>query len=150
MDWRKEQEGPYDRQQGLGRTTVLLVENKEVTACLLAFVLQKNGYRVIHSNNGAHAKSVMSAINPPDAVLLDRALPDTTGLELPACMRTQEHWHRIPVAMLTTNADTLDPRQAVGLGGNDSILKPVSPTRLATRLNRLLTGMRAFLLTIPQ
>ena len=119
--------------------TILMVENEEVTACLLEFVLQKNGYRVIHSNNGAHAKSLISTMEPPNAVLLDTTLPDTTGLDLLAYLRAQKHWETTPVAMLTTSAESLDPGQAALLGVNDSILKPVSPTRLATRLNRLLT-----------
>ena len=127
---------------GSSGLTVLMVENEEDTACLLEFVLQKNGYRVIHSYNGDHAKRLMSAMEAPDAVLLDMALPDMSGLDLLAYLRTQEHWRNTPVAMLTTSADSLDPRQAARLGIHDSILKPVSPTRLATRLNRLLTDSR--------
>lgn len=96
--------------------TILMVENEEDTACLLEFMLQKNGYRVIHSNNGHHAKSLMSSMDPPDAVLLDMALPDTTGLDLLAYLRTRQHWQTIPVAMLTTNAESLDPEQAALLG----------------------------------
>lgn len=122
--------------------TILMVENEEITACLLEFVLQKNGYRVIHSNNGDHAKRLMSAMDPPDAVLLDMVLPDTTGLDLLAYLRTQTPWQTTPVVMLTTHAESLDPGQAALLGVDDYILKPVSPTRLATRLNRLLKHSR--------
>lgn len=118
--------------------TILIVEDEEDTACLLEFVLQKNGYRVIHSNNGEHAKSLITTMAPPDAVLLDIFLPDTTGLDLLAYLRTQEPWKKTPVAMLTANTENLDMRRAALLGANDYILKPVSPTQLATRLNRLL------------
>lgn len=118
--------------------TILMVENKEDTACLLEFVLQKNGYRVIHSNNGSQAKSLISAMDPPDAVLLDMTLPDTTGLDLLDYLRTQTRWQTTPVALLTTNVESLDSVRAAGLGVNDYILKPVSPTRLAMRVNRLL------------
>lgn len=110
---------------GSSGLTVLMVENEEDTACLLEFVLQKNGYRVIHSHNRDHAKRLMSAMDVPDAVLLDMALPDMSGLDLLAYLRTQEQWHSTPVAILTTSADSLDPRQAARLGINDSILKPV-------------------------
>ncbi len=118
--------------------TILLVEDEEDTACLLEFVLQKNGYRVIHSNNGQRARSLITTMEPPDAVLLDIFLPDTTGLDLLAYLRTQERWQKTPVAMLTANSESLDMRKAALLGANDYILKPVSPTRLAMRLNRLL------------
>jgi DNA-binding response OmpR family regulator len=118
--------------------TILMIENEEVTACLLDFVLQKNGYRVIHSNNGAHAKKLISTMEPPNAILLETALPDTTGLDLLAYLRARKHWERTPVTMLTTGAENLDMRQAALLGANDYILKPVSPTRLAARLNQLL------------
>ena len=122
--------------------TILMVENEEVTVCLLEFVLQKNGYRVIHSNNGEHAKRLMSTMDPPDAVLIDMILPDTTGLDLLAYLRIQARWQTTPVAMLTTNAESLDPAQTALLGVDDYIRKPVSPTRLATRLNRLLKHSR--------
>lgn len=119
--------------------TILMVENEEVTVCLLEFVLQKNGYRVIHSKDGRQAKHLIATMDPPDAVLLDMALPDTTGLNLLAYLRTHTHWRTIPVVMLTASTENFDWRQAARLGVNDYILKPVSPTRLATRLNRLLT-----------
>lgn len=118
--------------------TILMVEDEEDTACLLEFVLQKNGYRVIHSNNGEHAKSLITTMEPPDAVLLDIFLPDATGLDLLAYLRTQEPWKKTPVAMLTADTETIDMRKAALLGANDYILKPVSPTQLAMRLNRLL------------
>ncbi len=118
--------------------TILMVENEEVTVCLLEFVLQKNGYRVIHCKDGRQAKHLLVTMDPPDAVLLDMALPDTTGLDLLACLRRHIHWRTIPVVVLTAGIENFDLRQAARLGVNDYILKPVSPTRLATRLNRLL------------
>lgn len=118
--------------------TVLLVEDEEDTACLLKFVLEKNGYRVIHSNSGQHARSLISTMEPPDAVLLDFFLPDATGLDLLAYLRSQPEWQKTPIAILTADIENLDMRKALLLGATDCILKPVSPTRLATRLNRLL------------
>lgn len=119
---------------------ILLVEDQEDTACLLEFVLQKNGYRVIHSNTGEHARRLITTMAPPDAVLLDVHLPDISGLDLLVHLREQEQWKNIPVAMLTADTDSLDMRRAALLGANDYIVKPVSPTQLATRLNRLLRG----------
>ncbi len=77
-------------------------------------------------------------MEPPNVVLLDIALPDTNGLDLLAYLRTQTHWQKTAVALLTTGADNLDMRQAALLGVDDYILKPVGPTKLAIRLNRLL------------
>lgn len=125
----------YSDKSGL---TILLIEDEEETACLLEFVLHKNGYRVIHSHSGWHAKSLITTMEPPDVVLLDERLPDTTGLDLLAYLRTQGQWQKIPIAILTAHADGPDRRKAALLGANDHILKPVSPTRLASRLNRLL------------
>ena len=82
----------YNDSSGL---IILLIEHKEDTECLLEFVLRKNGYRMIHSNNGRHAKSLITTMEPPDAVLLDVRLPDTTGLDVLAHLRTQPQWRTI-------------------------------------------------------
>lgn len=119
---------------------ILLVEDQEDTACLFEFVLQKNGYRVIHSNTGEHARRLITTMAPPDVVLLDVLLPDTSGFDLLVHLREQKQWKNLPVAMLTTDTDSLDRRRAALLGANDYIIKPVSPIQLATRLNRLLSG----------
>lgn len=118
--------------------TILLIEDENETSCLLEFVLQKNGYRMIRSRSGQHARSLITTIEPPEAVLLCERLPDMTGLDLLAYLRTQSLWQKIPVAMLTPHGDSPNLQKATLLGANDHLLKPVSPTRLATRLNCLL------------
>lgn len=117
--------------------TILMVENEEVTACLLEFVLQKNGYRVIHSNNGAHAKSLISTMEPPNAVLFDARLPtQPVSISSPAGAETLGD---------NTGRHAHDQRREPrpGTGGTPRrqrlYSQTVSPTRLATRLNRLLT-----------
>ena len=68
----------YHPVQGSPGLTILMAENEEVTACFLEFVLQKSGDRVIRSNNGEHAKRLMSVMNHPEAVVIDTTLLDTT------------------------------------------------------------------------
>lgn len=132
----------YHPVQGSPGLTILMAENEEVTACFLEFVLQKSGDRVIRSNNGEHAKRLMSVMNHPEAVVIDTILLDTTRAGLLAYLRIQAPCQATPAAMLTTNAESLDPGQAALLGVDDHILKPVSPTRLATRWNRLVKQPR--------
>ncbi len=118
--------------------TVLLVKDGEDTECLLEFVLRKHGYRVIHSKSNRHARNLILSMEPPDAVLLALHLSDATGLDLLAHLRAQPHWKTVPIAMLTTQAESVDLAEAARLGAHDHILTPISPTRLVTRLNRLL------------
>lgn len=106
--------------------TILMVENEAATACLLEFVLEKNGYRVVHSNNGVHVKALIATMEPPNLVLLDMASPDTNGLDLLAYLRTQTHWQKTAVALLTTSVDNFDMRQAALLGAPTTIFSNLS------------------------
>lgn len=118
--------------------TVLLVKDGEETEYLLEFVLRKHGYRVIHSNSNLHVRNLILSMEPPDAVLVALQLSEATGLELLLHLRAQAHWKTVPVAMLTTQTESLVLAEAARLGAYDHILTPISPTRLVTRLNRLL------------
>lgn len=118
--------------------TLFLIDDEDEASCLLEFVLQTNGYRIIWSHNGRRARTLIATVESPDAVLPGDCLPDMTGLDLLAFLRTQSLWQTIPVAMPTARADSPDLRRATALGANDHIVKPVSPTRLAARWNHLL------------
>jgi len=110
--------------------TVLMIEDHDDTACLVRFILERNGYTVRHAPDGWNAKRLTETTEPPDLVLLDISLPSLSGLEVLRVIRSTVAWQRIPVIMLTTNSRTESMVEAINLGATEYLTKPFSPERL--------------------
>jgi len=70
----------------------------------------------------------------PDLVLLDISLPDTTGLEVLKKIRAEQKDRVLPVIFLTSEKGIRIKAQALGLGADDYLTKPISPVELAARI----------------
>ena len=82
---------------------VLIVEDEPDIRGLLAFHLEREGYQVFKSNNGADALRQVRA-RPPDLVLLDLMLPEMDGHEVFRRLREDPQLGAIPVVFLTARA----------------------------------------------
>jgi two-component system response regulator len=60
----------------------------------------------------------------PDIILLDINLPERSGLEILAEIKSDEYLKKIPVVMLTTSGEAADVRTAYDLHANCYIVKP--------------------------
>ena len=110
--------------------TVLMIEDHDDTACLVRFILERNGYAVRHAPDGRNAKRLTESSEPPDVVLLDISLPSLSGLEVLRIIRSTPEWQRIPVIMLTANGRPESMAEATTLGATEYLKKPFSPEHL--------------------
>lgn len=110
--------------------TVLMIEDHDDTACLVRFILERNGYAVKHAPDGWNAKRLTETTEPPDLVLLDISLPSVSGLEVLRTIRTTPEWQWIPVIMLTANSRPETMTEATNLGATEYLKKPFSQERL--------------------
>jgi DNA-binding response OmpR family regulator len=110
--------------------TVLMIEDHDDTACLVRFILERNGYAVRHAPDGRNAKRLTETREPPDLVLLDISLPSLSGLEVLRAIRSTPEWQRIPVIMLTANGRPESIAEATTLGATEYLKKPFSPEHL--------------------
>lgn len=123
-------------------TTILMVEDSEDIAFLVRFLLERNGYRVEHAEDGRQALARLTEKEDsgqvPDLVLLDSMLPYHDGLEILTRLRAQPAWEQVPVIMLTAKSREEDIIRALELGADDYVTKPFQPDELLARLRRLL------------
>jgi DNA-binding response OmpR family regulator len=118
--------------------SVLVVEDDVHIAHVLSFMLERQGYRVIHVADGRAAVQHVVAEPAPDLVLLDVMLPYVDGFEIVGLIRAQAGWEAVPVLMLTAKNTERDTVRALDAGANDFIIKPFQPQELLARLRRFL------------
>lgn len=110
--------------------TVLMIEDHDDTACLVRFILERNGYAVRHAPDGKNAKRLTESSEPPDLVLLDISLPSLSGFEVLSAIRSTPAWEQIPVVMLTANGRPESMAEATTLGATEYLKKPFTPEHL--------------------
>lgn len=66
----------------------------------------------------------------PDMILMDLHMPNCNGLELAAVIRQQEEYIGIPIVFLSAEASMDTQLEAMRLGGDDYLLKPITPEHL--------------------
>ncbi len=113
-----------------GNGTILVVEDHEDTACLLRFILEREGYGVTLIFDGQVLQDLITTTPPPDLLLLDIMLPSLTGLELLRAVRTTPEWQWIPVILLTADSRTETMTEAANLGATEYVQKPFNAERL--------------------
>jgi DNA-binding response OmpR family regulator len=118
--------------------TVLVIEDDVHIAHVLVFMLEHQGYRVIHAADGRAAVQHVVAEAAPDLVLLDVMLPYVDGFEIIGLIRAKAGWRDTPVIMLTAKNTERDAVRALDAGASDFIIKPFQPQELLARLRRFL------------
>jgi DNA-binding response OmpR family regulator len=103
-------------------STILLVDDEESVQRLLAYPLERDGFRVIPAHDGEEALERFAA-EPVDLVVLDIMLPKLDGLEV--CKRVRAE-SMVPIIMLTARDDEFDKVLGLELGADDYITKPFS------------------------
>lgn len=121
-----------------GTRAILVVEDHEDTACLLRFILEREGYGVTHICDGRMAQDLITTTPPPDLFLLDITLPSVTGLELLRTVRTTPEWQWVPVILLTADSRPETMVEAASLGATEYVQKPFIPERLLKSIHLFL------------
>ena len=117
------------------RPTVLLVDDEESVQKLLAYPLEREGYRVVQARDGEEAL-VRYRAEPIDLVILDLMLPRLDGLAV--CRRLREEQSTVPIIMLTARGDEGDKVLGLELGADDYITTPFSIREFMSRVRALL------------
>jgi DNA-binding response OmpR family regulator len=113
---------------------VLLVEDEENLASLVAAYLEQEGYRVVSVGTGGEALQAVEQ-QPVRLVVLDLNLPDMDGLDVCRQIRIRSS---VPIVMLTARDEEADRLAGLGAGADDYIGKPFSPRELVARMKAVL------------
>jgi DNA-binding response OmpR family regulator len=107
---------------------------------VLTYILRREGYETIAAYDGEQGWARFEA-ESPELVVLDANMPGLDGMEVCRRIRTVS---TAPVIMLTARTDERDIVTALGLGADDYITKPFSPSQLVARVKAVLRRAQAF------
>lgn len=109
---------------------ILIVEDDRGMAELEKDYLQVNGFKVDIEETGKRALRKALKIDY-DMVILDIMLPDIDGFEV--CKKLREK-KDIPILFVSAKTDDIDKIRGFGLGADDYITKPFSPSEMVARV----------------
>jgi two-component system, OmpR family, response regulator len=115
-------------------STILLVDDEDSIQKLLAYPLEREGFRVLQARDGEEALACFAS-ERVDLVVLDVMLPKLDGLEVCKRLRAESG---VPIIMLTARDDELDKVLGLELGADDYITKPFSIREFRSRVRALL------------
>ena len=114
---------------------ILIVEDELSIAELERDYLEINGYEVVIETDGN--KGLRLALDEDfQLIILDLMLPGTDGYEI--CRKVREV-KNVPVIMVSAKKDDIDKIRGLGLGADDYVTKPFSPSELVARVKAHLT-----------
>lgn len=99
-------------------------------------------FEVIEAENGRQAKTLLSS-QEFDAILLDKNLPDSDGIELCQYIRNDLHNELVPLIMVTGSNTTQDLASGLNSGANDFVTKPFNPIELVSRIRSAVSRKRS-------
>ncbi len=109
---------------------ILIVEDEEAIADLEKDYLELSDFEVTVKNNGTDGLEEALA-NDYNLIVLDLMLPGIDGFEV--CKKIREK-KDIPVLMVSAKKDDIDKIRGLGLGADDYMTKPFSPSELVARV----------------
>lgn len=118
---------------------VLSVEDDPAQAEFIRVVLEAGGFLVTTCGDPQGFESSLVA-SQPDLILMDADLPGLSGFDLTRYLRIEERFATLPVVFLTALGDERARIEAVRAGGDDLLVKPVTPglllSTVAARIER--------------
>jgi diguanylate cyclase (GGDEF)-like protein len=126
--------------------TLLLVDDDAMNRDALQRRLARKGYTVLTADSGPRALETVNA-HRVDAVLLDVMMPGMSGIETLRRLRQSHSIAELPVIMVTANDRSDDVVDALDLGANDYVTKPIDFPVVLARIRTQVTARRADPLT---
>src|SRR5262249_46264505 len=121
---------------------LLVVDDNAENRDMLSRRLERKGFAVRSAADGFQALELVDK-ERVDLVLLDIMMPGISGLEVLKALRTTRSPAELPVIMQTARVESEDVVEAVELGANDYVTKPLDVPVVLARVQAQLRARRA-------
>jgi diguanylate cyclase (GGDEF)-like protein len=127
---------------GNPKPRILIVDDISDNRTILTRRFQRRGFDVVEADNGLTAIELIDK-DPFDLVLLDVMMPGIDGIETLKRIRNQRSASALPVIMVTAKSESANIVDALELGANDYVTKPVDFAVALARVNTQISRKRA-------
>ncbi len=116
---------------------ILVVDDHDVNRELLSIYLGSCGYNVIEASNGVEAVRIATS-EMPHLIIMDLSMPVLDGFEAARLMREVPVISQVPILAYTAHDSCSHRDQAMRVGFNEFLTKPVDFTELEAVIERFL------------
>jgi CheY-like chemotaxis protein len=116
---------------------VLVIEDNPQNRALTSLILESGGHTVVPAVDAAAAERAL-AVETPDLILMDVALPGKDGYALTRELRARAETSRLPILALSAFAMPGDAEKALDAGATEYLTKPIRRGPLLERVTILL------------
>ena len=109
---------------------IVVVDDEKPIADLVELYLQNEGYTIHKFYTGREAIDYIQS-GHTDLAVLDLMLPEVDGFDICRQVRQEKN---TPIIMVSAKKDDIDKIRGLGLGADDYMTKPFSPSELVARV----------------
>lgn len=121
----------------MANKTILVVDDEKDLLDLIEYNLKKEDYDVLRAENGEEGIKIARE-ERPDLILMDIMMPKMDGMEAVIEMKADEDLKSIPIIFLTARSDEKTEIEGLNKGGDDYITKPISTSKLISRIKAVM------------
>ena len=119
---------------------VLIIDDSKTVRNLVAFIMKKEGFRVLSAEDGFDGLEKLYAAEWVDLIICDVNMPRMDGFTFIRNVREQELYRDLPIIVLSTEGQEKDIQTGIKLGANMYMVKPAQPEKLVRNVRMLLGG----------
>lgn len=116
---------------------ILLVDDSEMILQLEQMMLQQDCYEVVLARDGQEGVNKALELKP-DLILMDVIMPKLDGFEAVKRLRRHPDTSRVPIVMVTSQAEAKSMEAGYECGASDYIIKPIDSMELVAKVKNLL------------
>ncbi len=116
---------------------ILIIEDNQDSRILITDLLQSLAYTVLVAEDGVQGLTMAQA-EMPDLILMDLSLPKMDGWALARQLKQDTELAHIPIIALTAHAMVGDREEALRVGCDDYVSKPIDMRELTSKLKHYL------------
>ena len=116
---------------------ILIVDDDERNVRLMESILRANKYDVITAYDGEEALKIVNE-ELPDLLLLDAMMPKVNGYEVCLRLKKRPETQLLPIIMVTALSSLEDKVQALEIGADDFLAKPINRLELLAKMRSVL------------